>query len=59
MNLVKQIRQANAGRDPVRLAMKYAAMRADAFAFLRGSVALWQARLPDAPALRKAPPAWA
>lgn len=58
MDLVDLIRRANADRDPERLAMKYARMRADAFVFLRGSCALFHARLPAEGVLRKPPPAW-
>ncbi|MEQ1697362.1 MAG: DUF2252 family protein [Hyphomicrobiaceae bacterium] len=46
----------NAGREPERLAMKYAAMRADPFRFLRGTCHLFHIRMsqhglaPDGPA---------
>jgi uncharacterized protein (DUF2252 family) len=58
MNIVKQIRQFNAGRDPERLAMKYSNMRSDPFVFLRASCHLFYARLPLEPVLRKGPAAW-
>ncbi|MES2742721.1 MAG: DUF2252 family protein [Pseudomonadota bacterium] len=59
-NLADTIRLFNAGRDPERLAMKYAAMRANAFAFLRGSCHLFYARLAEGvvPPLPDSPPAW-
>lgn len=55
-DVVASILKYNAGRDPERLALKYRAMRKDAFAFMRGSCHLfygdWQAadkHLSDAP----------
>lgn len=59
MDVVERIRRFNQGRDPERLAMKYANMRGDAFIFLRASCHLYYDRLPDAPVLRKAPAVWA
>jgi uncharacterized protein (DUF2252 family) len=53
------IARFNAGRDPERLAMKYRAMRTNAFIFLRGTCHLFYAGLPDVPLLRDAPAAWA
>ncbi|HEY4066651.1 MAG TPA: DUF2252 family protein [Burkholderiaceae bacterium] len=58
MDVIEQIRAANAGRDPQRLALKYAAMRADPFGFLRGSCALFYARLPRGGVFKSAPLAW-
>lgn len=58
MDVVELIRRANAERDPERLAMKYAKMRAGAFAFLRGTCTLFHARLPLEGVLRKPPAAW-
>jgi len=58
MNLADSIRRANADRDPERLAMKYARMRADPFVFLRGSCHLFYARLPQQGVMRKAPRTW-
>lgn len=55
---VEQIRRFNAGREPQRLAMKYAAMRRRAFTFLRGSCHLFYDRLPPDPLLARAPAAW-
>ncbi|MES2187577.1 MAG: DUF2252 domain-containing protein [Pseudomonadota bacterium] len=59
MNAVQQIRRFNAGRDPERLALKYRAMRGDAFVFLRATCHLFHERLPlGESVLRKAPAAW-
>ncbi len=58
-DLVDTIRLFNAGRDPERLAMKFANMRANAFAFLRGSCHLFYARLAEGAAPPPdSPPAW-
>jgi uncharacterized protein (DUF2252 family) len=58
-DIARQIRAANAGRDPVLRARKYAAMANDAFAFMRGTCHLFYARLPSARVTRSAPAAWA
>lgn len=58
-DLVAAIRQANAGRDPERLAMKYSKMAQSPFVFLRGACHLFYGALPDSPALTEAPLAWA
>lgn len=58
VNIVKQIQRYNDGRDPVRLAMKYRAMRTNAFVFLRGTCHLFHRRLPLTTELRKAPAVW-
>ena len=55
---VELIVQHNAGREPERLAIKYAIMRADAFAFLRGTSHLFHKRLVDAGIAPAGPPAW-
>ena len=55
---VRTIRAFNAGRDPERLALKYRAMRASSFAFLRGSCHLFYDRLPTTRLFTKAPAAW-
>ena len=55
---VAQIRRANAGREPERLAMKYRAMRGSGFAFLRGTCALFYDRLPRGGLFKSAPPVW-
>jgi uncharacterized protein (DUF2252 family) len=48
----------NAGREPERLAMKYAKMALSPFVFLRGACHLFYEALPDSPPLRDAPLAW-
>ena len=48
----------NAGREPERLAMKYAAMRADPFRFLRGTCHLFHARLSENALAPTGPSAW-
>jgi uncharacterized protein (DUF2252 family) len=57
-DVVAAIRASNAGRDPERLAMKYAKMAQSPFIFLRGACHLFYAALPDSPALHQAPLAW-
>jgi uncharacterized protein (DUF2252 family) len=58
-NVVKTIRNFNAGRDPERLAMKYEKLRSSPFVFLRGTCHLFYDRLPaDALFASKAPVAW-
>lgn len=59
MNIVKQIRNFNADREPERLALKYRNMRSDPFVFLRATCHLFYARLPLEPVMRKTPAAWA
>jgi len=58
LDAVRQIHIFNAGREPERLAMKYRAMRASAFAFLRGSCHLFYDRLPRGGVFKSAPPVW-
>jgi len=58
LNIITAILEYNAHRDPERLAMKYAAMRGDAFSFLRGSCHLFHTRLPEDKSLYRAPLAW-
>lgn len=48
----------NAGRDPERLAMKYAKMAQSPFIFLRGACHLFYDALPDSSLFRNAPLAW-
>lgn len=55
---VRSIRDFNAGRDPERLQLKYKAMRADPFVFLRGTCHLFYQRLPRVARLDAAPFAW-
>lgn len=57
MDPTRRIIEANADRDPRRLALKYRKMRASPFVFLRGTCALFVERLPvrDLP---KSPATW-
>ena len=57
-DVIHAIQTFNAGRDPERLALKYANMRASPFVFLRGTCHLFYRRLPDAPVLAEAPAVW-
>ncbi len=57
MDVVRAILQYNAGRDPERLALKFAKMRRSPFLFLRGSAHLFHARLKRS-LLKPAPLAW-
>ncbi len=58
MNIVDAIRRFNAGRDPQRLALKYANLRASPSLFLRGTCHLFYARLPKAKILAASPAVW-
>lgn len=58
-SVVDRIRRFNAGREPERLALKYAAMRRDAFAFFRGTAHLFYADWPARSPLDRSPPTWA
>ena len=58
LDVVRQILAYNAGRDPERLALKYAAMRRNDFAFMRGSGHLFYQRLPRGGIFKSAPLAW-
>ena len=58
MDPIRQIQDYNAGRDPERLALKYRAMRASPYAFLRGTCHLFYARLPRGGVFKSAPRAW-
>jgi uncharacterized protein (DUF2252 family) len=58
IDVVGRIQAFNAGRDPERLAMKYRAMRASPFAFLRGTCHLFYDRLPRGGVFKSAPLAW-
>ena len=61
VNPIRSIRAYNAGRDPERLAIKFKAMRQDAFVFLRGACHLFYERLPEvsgAGVLKRAPLTW-
>jgi uncharacterized protein (DUF2252 family) len=56
---IRRIRSFNAGRDPERLRMKYSAMRASPFGFLRGSCHLFYERLARNGVFKSAPLVWA
>lgn len=58
MNVVRQIRAFNAGRDPERLKIKYEKMRGDPFAFFRGTCHLFYERLAAAKLSTSAPRVW-
>lgn len=55
---LQRITDYNRGRDPERLRRKYAAMRADAFTFLRGTCHLFYADWPCTRSLNDAPRTW-
>ncbi len=57
-DIVESVRSFNAGRDPERLAMKLARMRASPFVFLRGTCHRFYERLPKGHLPSKAPLAW-
>jgi uncharacterized protein (DUF2252 family) len=56
--IFKTVAAYNAGREPERLAMKFAKMAKSPFVFLRGACHLFYDALPDTPILRNAPLAW-
>jgi uncharacterized protein (DUF2252 family) len=58
-DIADRIREFNAGRDPERLALKYRAMRASPFAFLRGSCHLFYDGIAHASLPADAPLVWA
>ncbi|MGC4060913.1 MAG: DUF2252 family protein [Aquabacterium sp.] len=58
-DVLAEVLRHNAGRDPERLAMKYARIRQNPFVFMRGTCHLFHQQLPDHKAFVKAPPAWA
>jgi uncharacterized protein (DUF2252 family) len=53
-----RLRAFNQGRDPQRLAMKYAAMANDPFAFFRGTCHLFYEDWPQGSSLDASPAAW-
>ncbi len=57
-DITEAILNNNAGRDPERLAMKYAKMAQSPFIFLRGACHLFYDSLPDSSLFRDAPLAW-
>ena len=58
IDVVDEIRRFNAGREPERLALKYRAMRRDAFFFLRGTAHLFNRRLARSSLPIATPAAW-
>ncbi|MFP3551424.1 DUF2252 domain-containing protein [Paraburkholderia sp. SIMBA_049] len=58
LDVADEIARFNAGRDPDRLAMKYARMRASPFVFLRGTCHLFYKRLSKGTVLDGSPHAW-
>lgn len=58
MDVVRQILDFNAGREPERLQLKYDKMQADAFVFLRGSCHLFYQQLACKGVFKSAPPVW-
>src|SRR5215475_15202546 len=57
-HLIERIRQFNQGRDERLLKLKYKAMRANVFAFFRGTCHLFYEDWPKSTALNDAPPVW-
>jgi uncharacterized protein (DUF2252 family) len=55
---VSRIVAFNAGRDPERLLLKYRAMRASTFAFMRGTCHLFYDELPRGGVFQSAPAVW-
>jgi uncharacterized protein (DUF2252 family) len=55
---VSKIIAFNAGRDPERLLLKYRAMRASTFAFMRGTCHLFYDELPRGGVFKSAPAVW-
>jgi uncharacterized protein (DUF2252 family) len=56
--VVEALARHNQGREPDRLAMKYAKMAESPFIFLRGACELFYDALPETPLFREAPLAW-
>ena len=56
--IIDAIFSNNAGRDPERLALKYAKMAQSPFIFLRGACHLFYDVLPDSPLFCEVPLAW-
>ena len=57
-HLIDAILNQNVGRDPERLAMKYAKMAQNPFIFLRGACHLFYDALPDSQLFRATPLTW-
>lgn len=58
LSVVERIQRYNAGREPERLARKYAAMQRSASSFLRGTSHLFHQDWPDDSVLDQTPLAW-
>ena len=58
LDVAAQIRTFNAGRDPERVQLKYAAMRASPSTFLRGTCHLFYARMARGGVHKAAPTVW-
>jgi uncharacterized protein (DUF2252 family) len=58
LSVVQRIERYNAGREAERLALKYEAMRKDAFAFMRGTCHLFHEDWRAQPVLDRTPRAW-
>ena len=58
MNVIRQIKIFNAGREPERLTMKYQKMRCSSFGFLRATCHLFYDRLPTTGLFKSAPLTW-
>jgi len=59
LSLITRLRRFNADREPERLAIKYATMRKDPFAFFRGTAHLFFADWPHRSPIDKTPLTWA
>src|ERR1039457_3103934 len=58
INVVHEIKQFNAGRDPERMELKFRLMRETPFIFLRGTCHLFYARLRASGPFFKSPTIW-
>jgi uncharacterized protein (DUF2252 family) len=58
IDVVQEIKQFNAGRDPERMELKFRLMRENPFVFLRGTCHLFYARLRASGPFFKSPPTW-
>lgn len=58
VDVIRQIKILNAGREPERLAMKYQKMRTSSFGFLRATCHLFYDRLPKSDVFKSAPLTW-
>ena len=58
MDVVRQIKAYNVGREPERLSLKYQRMRSSPFVFLRGTCHLFYGQLPASGLFKSAPLTW-